>query len=442
MKIATEFTENTEKSVLLRQRSANSNRMLKQAHLLRLQRTLNAPRNSFLGALGVLCGILICGAAAAQEAPDYPHPATNPRSPLMLQGPWVPDNTHAIDFESLPQIPSEHAIISDVRDENGVNQHNYLVHFDGRFWAMWSDGPGVEDRVGQRVKYATSANGLDWSEPAYLTPVPPKSGPDSPHYNTRSAEGYRYISRGFWVRDGKLLALASLDEAAGFFGESLALHAFQFNADTNAWEPLGVVHDNTINNFPPKRIPSGEWMMSRRTFDRNVHFLVGGTSAFNQWESFPVVFYDDSALKAEEPYWWVLPDDNLLALFRDNNRSGYLFRSFSTDNGRTWSVPVKTNFPDATSKFNGTRLNDGRYILVSNANPKKRDPLVLSISDDGLVFNKMGYLVGGRHVDYPHVIAHGDHLVVAFAGWKKQSCEVLKIRVADLDLLDAQGKAD
>ena len=178
--------------------------------------------------------------------------------------------------------------------------------------------------------------------------------------------------------------------------------------------------------------------MSRRTYDRHAHFLVGGNEAFDQWVSNPVVYYSDTALKAEEPYWWVLPDNNLLALFRDNNRSGYLFRSFSTDNGRTWSAPVRTNFPDATSKFNGTRLDDGRYVLVSNANPEKRDPLVLSISDDGLVFNRMGYLVGGRWVDYPHVIAHDDLLFVAFAGSKKQTCEVLKIRIADLDVLDEQ----
>src|SRR5690606_42048351 len=64
-------------------------------------------------------------------------------------------------------------------------------------------------------------------------------------------------------------------------------------------------------------------------------------------------------LSAEEPYWWVLPDGkNLMALFRDNNRSGYLYRSFSIDNGRSWSPPVKTDFPDARSKFHGLRRSE------------------------------------------------------------------------------------
>jgi hypothetical protein len=77
-------------------------------------------------------------------------------------------------------------------------------------------------------------------------------------------------------------------------------------------------------------------------------------------------------------------------------------------------------------------MRDGRYVLVSN--PQAESAAIrwsLSVSDDGMVFNKMGYLVGGRHVDYPHVIEHGDAVYVAFAT-AKQTMEVLKVKVADL----------
>ena len=185
--------------------------------------------------------------------------------------------------------------------------------------------------------------------------------------------------------------------------------------------------------------PTGEWLMSRRTYDykqKGVEFLVGGVESYDQWESFPVLG-SNSELTAEEPYWWVLPDGkNLMALFRDNRKSGYLYRSFSTDNGRTWSLPVQTNFPDARSKFHGIRLKDGRYMLVSNPNPEKRDPLAISISNDGMVFEKMGYLEGGRHIDYSHVLEHDGYLLIAFAGSRKQRIEILKILIADLDRLE------
>ena len=388
---------------------------------------------SFNGVLVITLGCML-GCATGAQAVERPHPEENPESPLMLEGEWVPDDPHDIDFTRLPRIRMEHVLVSDARPHDGVNQHNYLLFHEDQYWLMWSDGPGVEDQVGQRVAYATSPDGVTWSAPEYMTPFPPDSDEDSPHYGTRTDEGYRWISRGFWVRDGELLALASLDEAAGFFGPSLELRAFRWTSDDEEWEDIGVVFDNTINNFPPKRLPTGEWMMSRRTYDyteTGVHFIVGGVDAIDDWESFPVLGSAD-ALSAEEPYWWELPDGNHAAVFRDNRRSGWIFRSFSTDNGRAWSPPVQTNFPDARSKINGLQLSDGRYVLVSNPNPEQRDPLALAISDDGLVFHTMVHLVGGRRVDYPHVIEHDGHLLIAFSGGK-QTVEVLRISLDDLD---------
>ena len=374
----------------------------------------------------VILACLICTASRADDAP--------PPSSKMLAGDWMPADPHQIDYDKLPRIPSEHVVVNSVKAQNGVNQHNYLAHHDGRYFVMWSDGPGIEDRVGQRVKYATSADGLKWSEPKYLTPVPPNSGPDSPLYNTRSDKGFRYIARGFWQRDGELFALATLDESAGFFGESLALHAFRWKSGDETWEDTGVIANNAINNFPPKKIPSGEWMMSRRPYDyktAGVDFLIGGVKSMTDWQSFPVLG-TSSELKAEEPLWWTLPDNTLAALFRDNQGSKFLYRSISTDNGRKWTTPVRTDFPDATSKLHGLRLKDGRYVLVSNSNPRARNPLTIAISEDGLVFTKLAYLIGGRHVDYPHTMEHNGHLLVSFAGGK-QSVEVLKIKLADLD---------
>lgn len=374
--------------------------------------------------------------------PPAPHPANDLNSARMLAGDWVPADPQRIDFASLPRVPSQLVVVSDVRAVKGVNQHNYLAFHGGRYWVMWSDGPAIEDRVGQRVKFATSQDGLKWGQPQFLTPEAPGSGKDSPWYGTRSPKGFRWIARGFWPRTGELLALASLDEADGFFGPSLELRSFRWNASGETWDAAGVVFTNTINNFPPQKLPTGEWMISRRTHDykrTGVQFLIGGHRTLNGWESFPVPGSSEE-LAAEEPDWWALPDGTLMALFRDNRRSGFLYRSFSTDHGRTWGKPVRTDFPDARSKFNGLRLSNGRYVLVSNPNPLKRDPLAISVSDDGKVFTRMGYLVGGRVVDYPHVMEHDGYLFVAFAGGK-QSVEVLRIRLADLDELKMTAPA-
>lgn len=371
-----------------------------------------------------------------------PDPVKNPGSRLMLAGAWVPPDPGTIDFEKLPRLPVAHAVVSDVRAQKGVNQHNYLVHFAGRFWAMWSDGPSVEDMAGQVVKYSTSTDGLTWAAPKMMTGYPPNSAPDSPHYNTRGDRdgdkaGFRYISRGFWVRDGQLLALMSLDNTGTFFGSTLALHGMRWNEATQTWDDIGVVQDNAINNFPPEKLPSGEWAMTRRRHDyvkTGVQLLIGGVKAIDDWTAVPVVrgAGGDVALKAEEPIWYALPDGNLTALFRDNAGSRRLYRAFSTDNGRNWTAPVITDFPDARSKLHALRLKDGRYVLVSNSNPAKRDPLTLAVSDDGLIFNKLFYVVGGRPVDYPHVMEHDGFLYIAHSG-AKMSVEIERVNVVDLN---------
>lgn len=377
-------------------------------------------------------------AATAHPNPDGapPHPARNPGSRIMLSGPWVPADPHTIDFDRLPRLPVQHAVISDVRPQNGVNQHNYLAHFDGRFWVMWSDGPSVEDKAGQMVKYSTSRDGLVWAPPRMLTGYPPHSGPDSPVYNTSNPGGFRYFSRGLWVRENRLLALVARDNVGGpSFGDQLELQAWGWNETADQWDDLGLVQKNALNNFPPQRLPTGEWGESRRKYDTarsGVDFLIGGVGGLDRWEAFPVMRSETSTLKASEPVWWTLPDRSLVMLFRDNARSHYLYRSFSTDSGRTWSTPAMTDFPDAVAKTHVRRLTDGRYVLVSNSNPKKRDPLTLAVSRDGLVFDRLFHLVGGRQVDYPHVLEHDGHLFIAFSG-RKQTIEILRVRVADLD---------
>jgi hypothetical protein len=189
-----------------------------------------------------------------------------------------------------------------------------------------------------------------------------------------------------------------------------------------------------MNNFPPKRLPSGQWMMTRRDHQRQVSVMIGGTKAFNDWRINPLAAYDGNG-RPEEPYWYILPDGKtIVGLIRDNGGSKFLLRTFSRDNGKTWSKIHRTNFPDATSKFFVHRTSRGYYVMVSNSNPRQRDPLTLAISQDGLVFNKLFWLIGGRHVDYPHLIEHDGHLLIAFSG-AKQTMEVMKVSLDELERL-------
>ena len=373
-------------------------------------------------------------------AEERPHPEKNPESRKMMNlGGDIGTNPSLIQYSALPKLKVEHAVISDVRDAGGtkVNQHAYLAHFNGKFWAMWSDGPGLarkgvsksahrnkvpgHDQPGTRVSFATSCDGLNWTKPDDLSGPPRR-------------ESFGWIARGFWVRDNRLLALASHFHAPGYPGEGLSLEAFAWNPFFQQWEAYGTVLDDTLNNFPPKRLPSGEYMMTRRDHDRQVSVMVGGVKAYNDWKIHELSSYNEGG-RPEEPYWYILPDGkNIVGLIRDNGRSGRLLRTFSTDSGQSWSRIVKTNFPDATSKFFVHRTSRGYYAMVSNSNPRRRDPLTLAISKDGLVYTRLFYLVGGRHIDYPHILEHNDHLYIAFSG-AKQTMEVMRVSLDEIEKL-------
>jgi len=386
----------------------------------------------------IALGLATFAPSAGQDL-SPPHPQTNPESALMLRLPDSGTDPSAIDLDRLPRVPAEHAVLKDVRDRGGrwVNQHAYLARFGNKYWAMWSDGPGAprqgvspkehrnvvpgHDQAGTRVSFATSEDGVRWSEPRDL------SGPPR-------IEGFGWIARGYWVRDGELLALAAHFDAPGYPGLGLSLEAFRWDETLDKWVAHGTVLDDSMNNFPPKKLPNGLWMMTRRDHQRQVSVMIGGVRGFDSWQVRPMAAYNGSG-RPEEPYWYILPDGtSLVGLIRDNGDSRRLLRTFSTNNGESWSKIVATNFPDARSKFFALKTSRGYYAMVSNANPKRRDPLVLSISEDGMVYTRLFYLVGERHVDYPHILEHDGHLLIALSG-AKQTMEVLKVSLDDLDAL-------
>ena len=247
-----------------------------------------------------------------------------------------------------------------------------------------------------------------------------------------------------------LLALASLYEAPAFHDGDLELVAFRWDKSSGNLAACRPGVRQRTEQLRAKKLATGEWMMSRRASDRSVSMLIGGVKSIDDWQVVPFSAY-------RLPGWWrprsrtggCSPMERSSGLFRDNSKSGRLLRSFSTDNGRSWTPVVRTNFPDATSKFHGLQTSRGYWVMASNANPQGRHPLCLSISHDGLVFTQMfrlpipETLAGidwahksrpGEHesVQYPHVLEHQGAIHVAYSR-KKQTVEIVRVMLPTID---------
>jgi hypothetical protein len=387
--------------------------------------------------------VLADPSAPPVAAPSEPTAATGSEPPVAAPSEPVPTNTapppdgsHVlldlpvsgkdpaqIQYAALPSLGGTHAVISPTDPTKTFQLHSYLAHHDGVFWAMWSHGvPGTvwgEDEPGQEIQYSTSPDGVNWTPARSLSGAP--------------LEGYAFIARGFWVRNGELLALGANFKGKGAFGvnKELKLQAFGWDPAAQEWRPRGTLYENAINNFAPQRMASGEWLMSRRDARFNVYMLVGGEPALSDWLSIPVIQrMEVPGFVPDEPIWWEQDDQSLVSLYRDNMESGRIFWSTSKDSARTWTTPVKTNFPNATSKLFALKTSSGCRVLILNGNPAvgRRD-LHLATSKDGLVFRqlyKLSIPPPDISVQYPHAIEHGNALYITYSR-AKTAIEVLRI---------------
>lgn len=404
-----------------------------------------------LRVLAVIVPLLLMteGSSAAQEPTPLPI--------LKLAG--AATDPASIDYDRLPRLSGVHAIVNpaalgpharppaqvDMLDLR-LNLHNYLIHHDGKFWCIWSDGPKVEDEPTQEVKFSTSLDGQKWTPAQSVTGTP--TAPNA------------YIARGLWVRDGELLALAAHYRGKGAFGaqaeKQLELVAFAWDRDAGTWKPRGRLYDNAINNFPPQKLDSGDWIMTRRDSRFNVSMLIGGRKALDDWKDYPVVAVGGVAgFRPDEPIFWQLPDKSLYALFRDNGGSQRLFHATSRDSGRTWETPAKTNFPNSSSKLFSLSTSRGYRILVLNAHPAlARRELYLAVSPDGRTFTNLAKLdipsppsvpsdvariskkfsAGIASLQYPHAIEHDGRVLIALSRGKVQT-EVFQVALDDIDAL-------
>jgi hypothetical protein len=361
--------------------------------------------------------------------------------PAMFSVPGLPADPESIDWGAVHGLKFERTTVFRAQPGSaGYNMHPYITHFDGKFWAMWSSGGEFEDVAGQQVRFATSADGMRWSEAGLIAPCDP-------------ASGLLYIARSYWIRDGELLALATRAVADNRvengarkrlgIEKRVELHWFKLNESRDGWVFGGVVLDDTLSNYEPSRLPSGEWLMSRRDRYGVVSVTVGGRSAISDWTIHAVPEPSDGH-EMSEPASWELPDGRLTMVFRDQSSSFRLYRSFSRDGARTWTTPARTNFPDGRAKTYVLRLRDGRYVLANNPKPgASRVPLGLSLSNDGLVFTRTYALLGeatkARHPNfskrnghqYPHLVEVGAHLYIIYSS-NQEDIEVLRIPVSSL----------
>lgn len=342
-------------------------------------------------------------------------PVTESRDPRML----IEDAAILNDPMSLVEAKGETRTIFRAKEgEWQFNLHSFVAFHAGKFWAIWSTGRIDEDSSSQYICYSTSADGSEWTTPNTLAADP--DGEEGP---------LRWMASGIYVEDGRLFALGTLNKGFGPNGEIwLEARLVRFEWVAGNWVKESVVGEDCAAYFPPLRVHGRDFLIWR---DSRAHFFTAlSVAGLNEWVvtrlpgPLPLYRMSETSVYADS-------DGVLHMIIRDQGHTRRLYRSLSYDSGGTWTIPVKTNYPDGTSKNMSGRLSNGWYYLINN--PKVhgsnlRDPLAISFSRNGWTFEHPlalrkhapplrypGKAKGSHSFQYSHALEHEGKLWVIYA---------------------------
>ena len=383
-----------------------------------------------------LCASL--AAAIPASGGTMSHPEPEKEAPVRWSLPQ-PDRTKAADgYRPLAGV--EHVELFHATPDSGVYCHHpQIIHHRGTFFATWSNHRDGEDGPGQRVLYSTSRDGRSWRPWAEcFASLGAMRKPEQ--------AGRVLTANGLVAVAGAVYAIAEVhDKFDGPDAEATRRAAetrtgrrtrrgrFGWGRLARALRPdgsLGPVFWLVAD--PPEPIegaPQFPHAHDPRFADaaRQINALLADPLHMCAWD---FRFHTNWTTAADghqlcEPTCYRRPDGGVVKLSRDRGRSRRVYAAVSRD-GNTFAPAVRTDIPDAPSKAVAGTLPDGRIYLIGNQ-AVGRDPLVLSLSRDGKVFDWAAAIRHGapkvRHpgrakgpgYQYPSALVVGDALWVIYS---------------------------
>ena len=355
-----------------------------------------------------------------------------------------PDQSWEIEGQ-YPSIPgARHArILTTDEAYGGYNHHAKIVRFGGRFYAAWSNSRYDEDGPGQRVLMATSEDGLSWSAPRELIP---SLSPESPW----GRPGYFMQAGEFFEWNGRLFGVGAVTEIVRWTNREKTVTAAFYDARKHGWpvyESFGFVVREIRADGSLGKVAANEVFSAKAKSEKLIRPVPSVDEVYSglkrpatPWD-LADAFRQIPERRMCEPTVWKSPSGGWTCLFRDDSGSNRKWMCFSQD-GKAWTKPAMTDMFDAPSQDCQVTLPDGRILLFGNHRGKgkvdkqkrwrDRDPLMVSVSDDGRTFSRTHTVVEGYHVQrvkgprarggsaqYPRAILVGNNVHVVYSNGKE-----------------------
>ena len=321
------------------------------------------------------------------------------------------------------------------------SHHGHIAHFRGVLYAVWSNHLRDEDAPGQRVLMRRSTDGGEsWAAVVEAFP-----SLDRVDLGEADGEGRRtQCANGFAEVDGRLYALSEVWDGGGSCRsapQGRLARAIAGEGGLLTREPFWVRGEAL-----PAKVGAPEYGVGEPGLVERIEGYLARPGNERAWGFLPPTtrpLGEDGHRLCEPTPAWRLADGTWCRLYRDLEGSLRNYAAFSEDDGRTWSPGRRTEFPDAGSRSTAGTLPDGRVYVVSNIRPERRDALAISLSADGLTFDRVALVRSGAPAmryegrwkcggfQYPHATTMGKHLWVVYSV-NKEDVEVTAIPLTAL----------
>lgn len=308
-------------------------------------------------------------------------------------------------------------------NEGGVgytyNHQPYLAYWKGKFYYQYLSGLYQEHTPPTRTSILTSEDGVNWGKPIVVFPVYklPEIKKDDIHIPEGMA-AVMHQRMGFYIApNGKLLTSGFYSYCASpqhspNVGNGLGRVVREIKED-GSLGPIYFIRYNRHAGFDESNTAYPFYKKSDdRDFVKACESLLADKLVTLQWWEedrakdgfYPLDPADvDNAFMFHQKIttsegagkafvWYTRPDDVVVGLWKNQ------YAALTTDNGNTWT-PITTNetLITAGSKTWAQKTDDGRYALVHNQSPTRRNrfPMVVMTSDDGYEFKEM-FCVSGE----------------------------------------------
>mmetsp|Transcript_16176 Transcript_16176/g.45074 ORF Transcript_16176/g.45074 Transcript_16176/m.45074 type:complete len:479 (+) Transcript_16176:133-1569(+) len=298
--------------------------------------------------------------------------------------------TNPCGFKLLKSKDSVHAPVYLAKEEHGTYNHAVMMdYFDGFFLLSWKNSPQDEEQPGQRVLYSTSDDGFAWS---------PTDGTNIlfPNVSTAANPAHLFAEPSVIVGDRRY-ATATFSQFSAHPtpnpGAMLMRQVFPdktmgpiFWAAAKPWEQF--LEGATLAGVKLLHEMDAQTQADAGLLFRGSYLPCG----FNHSLKCEAVVGDP--LPARESGFWNVPNsEQQVVMFRHRGpRQPFQWSIRESPSGQ-WSEVRDSNFPDIGSNLNAGQLPSGAVYVLSNACPKvlgppKRDPLVVSLAEDGILFTR------------------------------------------------------